>query len=270
MSCRICASHMSQFGEALVLNKYKARYFRCDYCGFMQPEEPHWLDEAYSSAITASDVGLVGRNSALASVTQLVLLALFDTRAQYLDYGGGYGLFVRQLRDMGFDFYRFDKYCENIFAQGFDAPLSETGLPAPTEPYELTTAFELFEHLVNPVIEMEQIATFSQNILFSTTLLPVVPPRLDSWWYYGLEHGQHVALYTKKSLSILAERNRMYFSSNGNSLHLFSRKPVPPAVFSLVTRYSLGIIASVPLLLLRRKRSLTLPDYEKITGRRLV
>jgi hypothetical protein len=261
---------MALFDETVVLNRYNARYFRCDYCGFIQPQEPHWLDEAYSDAITASDVGLVGRNSALASVTQLLLLSFFDTQSKYLDYGGGYGLFVRQMRDMGFDFYRFDKYCDNIFAQGFDTPLSELGLPSPTGPYELTTAFELFEHLVDPVTEMEQIAAFSKNVFFSTTLLPVVPPRLDSWWYYGLEHGQHVALYTEKSLSILAERNRMYFSSNGNSLHLFSRKPVSPAAFSLVTRYSLGIIASVPLLLLRRKRSLTLPDYERVTGQRLV
>jgi hypothetical protein len=260
---------MSQFGETVVLKKHRTLYFRCTYCGFIQPEDPHWLSEAYSDAITASDVGLVGRNSALASVTQLLLLTLFETRTKYLDYGGGYGLFVRQMRDMGFDFYRFDKYCENIFAQGFDAPLDAVHFPAADTPYELTTAFELFEHLIDPVVEMEHLTTFSKNIFFSTTLLPPSPPALGSWWYYGLEHGQHVALYTKKSLEILAERSRMHFSSNGNALHLFSSKPVSSTAFSLVTRYSLGIVASVPLMLLRRKQSLTLTDYERVTGKRL-
>ena len=39
---------------------------------------------------------------------------------KFLDYGGGYGILVRLMRDVGYDFYWFDKYSQNIFAKGFE------------------------------------------------------------------------------------------------------------------------------------------------------
>ncbi len=50
-------------------------------------------------------------------------------------------MFVRLMRDNGFDFYRSDRQCENLFAKGFEASLDVS--PS----YELLTAFEVFEHL---------------------------------------------------------------------------------------------------------------------------
>jgi hypothetical protein len=40
--------------------------------------------------------------------------------------------------------------------------------------------------------------------MFSTLLVPEPAPKLEDWWYYGLEHGQHIAFYTRKSLAVLA------------------------------------------------------------------
>lgn len=269
MPCKICTSHMTLFGEGTVLGRHAVEYFRCDYCGFIQPEAPYWLDEAYREAITASDVGLVSRNSVFASVTQAVILSSFRSGGKFLDYGGGYGLFVRMLRDMGFDFYRLDKFCANLFAQGFDADAVQIPDDLTPPQFELTTAFEVFEHLVDPISEIESMLQFSQNILFSTLLVPMAPPRLDDWWYYGLEHGQHVALYTRKSLAILAERFQLNFYTNTRSLHLLTPKNVSPLVFNMATRYSVAIALNLPTMLIRRRHSLTMRDYQRVTGKAL-
>ena len=121
MNCRICRSETRSIGRALVLGKHRVEYFACETCGFVQTEEPHWLAEAYTEAITSQDIGLVGRNVQFAGLMRQVLPVFFDHHAQFVDYGGGYGMFVRLMRDYGFDFFRYDTYCQNIFAKGFEA-----------------------------------------------------------------------------------------------------------------------------------------------------
>jgi 2-polyprenyl-3-methyl-5-hydroxy-6-metoxy-1,4-benzoquinol methylase len=140
MNCKICASSSTFFANAKLLNKYDVDYFKCTDCGFVQTEDPYWLAEAYSEAIAGSDIGLVTRNMNLSACAQLLIEQYFNSDGKFLDYGGGYGLFVRLMRDAGFNFYWSDKFCKNLFAQGFeDNGKSE---------YELVTAFELLEHLV--------------------------------------------------------------------------------------------------------------------------
>jgi hypothetical protein len=47
---------------------------------------------------------------------------MFDANNRFIDYGGGYGLFVRLMRDAGFDYYWFDKFCDNVLSKGFEHP----------------------------------------------------------------------------------------------------------------------------------------------------
>src|ERR1043166_4375917 len=142
--CRVCGESSSAFGKAVVLRRYPVQYFRCERCGFIQTEEPYWLNEAYASPIADIDIGVVSRGFTMAKTAASVILALFDCNRQFVDYGGGYGLFVRVMRDAGFDFYNFDKYSPNLFARTFEA------VEKPDRPYELATAFEVFEHLPRP------------------------------------------------------------------------------------------------------------------------
>jgi hypothetical protein len=44
------------------------------------------------------------------NVTTTLIYFLFNTKGQFLDYGVGYGVFVRLMRDIGFDYYWQDKY----------------------------------------------------------------------------------------------------------------------------------------------------------------
>src|SRR5437764_1504467 len=106
MLCNICEHDSRPFATAKLLHQYDVQYYRCVECGFVQTETPYWIDEAYTDPINESDVGLVSRNISFSRVTSFVISAFFDADARFMDYGGGYGLFVRLMRDMGFDFYR--------------------------------------------------------------------------------------------------------------------------------------------------------------------
>jgi hypothetical protein len=260
VKCKICSYNSQQFAEARVLDKYNVRYFRCPHCGFIQTEAPYWLEEAYSQKITDSDIGLVNRNLYLARTSRVLVSTLFDTEARFLDYGGGYGLFVRIMRDSGFDFYLWDKYSStNLFAQGFEAELNDQ------DDYELVTAFEVFEHFLDPLEDIRQALTFSKDIFFSTQLVPPNVPQPGEWWYYGLEHGQHVSLYTSGSLVALAKRLDLNFLTNGRSLHLLTGRNVSPALFRFILR---GRVTRL-LDSLINKDSLLARDYYQLTGREL-
>jgi hypothetical protein len=42
--------------------------------------------------------------------------------------------------------------------------------------------------------------------LFFTEPLPIPAPPIADWWYYGPEHGQHIAFFTREALQQLAAR----------------------------------------------------------------
>ena len=258
--CKICGCISLPFGSASLIEKYEILYYQCSTCGFVQTESPYWLDEVYTEAINDSDIGLVGRNLTQLQITHALLALFFQGDGTFVDYGGGYGLFVRLMRDKGFDFYRYDTYCENLFAKGFDAAMP------PVASYELLTAFEVFEHLVDPLPEIEKMLHFSRTVFFSTELLPQTNPKPGEWWYYGLEHGQHVSLYTRRSLEIVADKLGLTYYTNGTSLHLLTEKKLNSRLFSFISHYKVAVIVN----LFHKRASLLAMDYEKITGHGLV
>ncbi|HIO85107.1 MAG TPA: glycosyl transferase group 1, partial [Candidatus Nitrosopelagicus sp.] len=112
--------------------------------------------------INKSDTGMIMRNYWFRNVTATIIFFLFDHKGKFFDYGGGYGIFVRLMRDTGFDFYWQDKHTENLFARGFEFTDTENNL------VELLTCFEAFEHFVEPAAELEKLLSVSRNILLST------------------------------------------------------------------------------------------------------
>lgn len=252
--CRVCGSCTEAFDEARLLGKYSVKYFLCPSCGFVQTETPYWLDEAYSDAILDADIGLSSRNVWLSGKVPVILSLCLPRCESFLDYGGGYGMFVRLMRDAGFPFEWFDKYCENLFAKGFEKS---------KDSYDLVTAFELVEHLPNPLEEFREILSCGENFLFMTELLPDPPPKVSDWWYYGTYGGQHIAFYTPKSLQYIAEKFQRHYVGCGN-LHLFSRQAVSQKKFWFSVRF-----APIINRLLRRP-SLLFSDYQGITGEKIM
>ena len=143
MHCRVCNAQANHFARAKILSKYEIEYFRCCDCQFIQTEEPYWIEEAYNHAIIRSDVGLVSRNLKLARITSRVLNVLFPKAKSCIDYGGGFGLLTRLMRDLGHNFSHYDPMAENLFAQGFQA--------SDKDRFDLLTAFEVWEHLAEPI-----------------------------------------------------------------------------------------------------------------------
>jgi len=221
MKCLICSHHSSPLFEGVITLKHQVQYYQCGNCGFIQTEKPYWLDEAYKKAITSTDIGLLSRNIYLADVVLKLVVEHFDSKKKFLDFGGGYGILVRLLRDHGLDFYRQDIYCENLFAQGHDI----TDLDEHDYHFELVTCSEVFEHIDGPAKLMEQLLGYADNILVTTLLVPEnTYQSTDDWWYFSPETGQHISFYTKHALEILAKEFGLNLYSNGSDLHLFSRK----------------------------------------------
>jgi hypothetical protein len=259
MECKICLFSVTSIGVGTVLQKYQVQYFRCDHCGFIQTETPYWLSEAYSETIARSDIGLIGRNLKVANITAVMISAFFDSKSRFLDYGGGNGMFVRLMRDKGFDFFWQDCYTVNQFARGFESKDSDG--------YQLVTAFEVFEHLEDPLSEIQKMLLYSDSILFSTTLVPTHHPSPGNWWYYTLDTGQHIALYSKESLDEVAKKFDLRLYSNGRSLHLLTKKKLLGLLFFI---FSIGPIASFFWKFFSiGKKSLLERDYSQITGTKL-
>jgi len=254
--CKICNATSAPFATGRILNKYEIRYFRCEECGLVQTEEPYWLAESYTEAIHASDLGLVTRSVSLSWTSEVIISTLFNPGGRFVDYGGGYGIYVRLMRDAGFDFRRYDKYCENLFAQGFDIT------PEDQCEFELLTAFEVLEHLPDPGKELGRMLQMTSNIFFSTVLIPFHdPPRPGDWWYYGMDHGQHIAFYTRESFARLAKRSELHFYSTG-TLHLLTKKRIPEALFRLLCD---GRVSRLVELLLPNRRPLLESDFQRLT-----
>jgi hypothetical protein len=228
MTCKICQQKMDEVFNALVLGKYQVRYHHCPHCGFLQTEDPFWLDEAYKEPINAEDTGLLTRNMFFSNTTALLLFFLFDKDKKFLDYAGGFGVFTRLMRDIGFDFYWHDPFTTNLLARGFE-------LNDAAEQVELLTTFESFEHFRDPVAELQKMLAYSSNILFSTCLTPSPVPPSD-WWYYQFEHGQHISFYSKQSLLHLAQKHGLHFYSH-NFLHLLTKKKLPDSVIRWMFRF---------------------------------
>lgn len=222
MFCNICDNKMELVFNSRILHKYDVDYYSCGVCHFLCTEKPYWLDEAYSSSINLQDTGLIGRNIKLSKISSVYTYFCAD-HLKCLDYGGGYGIFTRMMRDIGFDFYWFDPFTPNLFARGFEYHV-DTAKTEPKSKFGVLTSFEAFEHFTKPTEELEKMSVLSDNILFTTQLFKAGKiPELDEWWYYGREHGQHIAFYTQETLKIWGHKHGFQLYSNGRDTHLFSK-----------------------------------------------
>lgn len=258
MLCKICNSPVREIFSSKVLNKYIVSYYICDACGFIQTEEPYWLIEAYTDAINIYDTGIISRNISLSKTTSIILYYFFDKKAIYLDYAGGYGIFTRLMRDMGFNFYWIDPYAPNLAARGFEYH-NDCGS------VELITSFESFEHFKEPLKEIENMLKISRNILFSTNLLPSPVPGPKDWWYYGQEHGQHISFYSLKTLQFLSMKYNLNLYSF-NNIHLLTTKRINTSLLRILRRFN-----NVSLYLIRKNmNSLTFSDMEKLKSYNII
>jgi hypothetical protein len=258
VACKICSSPTQKLFNKKVLGKYPTDYYQCTHCGFLQIVDHPWLSEAYTSAITTLDIGLIQRNLDYAPKIMALIDHVIKSNNRFLDYGGGYGLFVRLMRDKGYDYFRYDKYCENLFADYFDYDIEEK-----KQAFDLVTAFEVFEHIPDPRHELETMMQLSDNLFFSTELLPQKKEDIQNWWYISPEIGQHISFYSRESLALLAKSYGFYYHTDGKFFHFFTKKKINPALFNMLTQRRVSKL----LQLVKRKKSLLQDDYDMILNK---
>ncbi|MBW4580197.1 MAG: class I SAM-dependent methyltransferase [Tildeniella nuda ZEHNDER 1965/U140] len=253
--CPICFGNQHPCFQETILRKYRIDYFYCDLCGLLQTEDPYWLNEAYKSAVSSADTGLIQRNILLSKLLSCVLFFLCDRQGKYLDIGGGYGILTRLLRDVGFDAYWSDPHCENLFAQGFEAS-------AVSAPYDAVTAFEVLEHIHNPLEFVQESIkeTSTSTIIFSTELFDTSPPKPDSWYYYAFNTGQHISFYQHKTLVYLAKTLSLSLLSCG-SFHILTAQEMSPFFFRLINSRFIKLLEHY---VRKKMTSKTLMDHEKL------
>lgn len=252
LACRCCNAPSAAVFSGMLLGR-RVAYFECSVCGYVQSEEPYWLDEAYKEAINVSDTGIVARNQSNAQIVLATLVALRKLSGTVVDCAGGYGLLVRMLRDFGVDALWSDQYCQNLVARGFE----HQGQKA-----DLVTGFEVLEHYVSPMAELDRLLTVAPNILLSTEIMQHPTPKPEEWWYYGQEHGQHIGFFRIKTLEHMAKSRGKYFISNGTSYHLISDEPVNPVLWRSFMRMN----RLMPFYVRRRLKSRIRPDNTLMAG----
>jgi hypothetical protein len=260
MNCSICGTVMVKTFEALVLSRHKVAFHHCGQCGFLCTEEPYWLDEAYKSAIAYSDTGIIARNLRIAQMLSGVLyFALGDYGfGKWLDYGGGHGVLTRLMRDRGFDFYWHDPYAENVFTRGFEHRTDRV--------YDGITAIEVLEHMADPVSFVAQAlgSTQARTLILTTETYAGPPPAPQSWWYYGLDTGQHIAFFQRRTLKLLAERFGLRCFSAGN-VHVFTQRSLRPGALKVACSALAPLLDGVARM---RMKSRTRSDHEKLAQHR--
>ncbi|TGN18297.1 class I SAM-dependent methyltransferase [Leptospira idonii] len=278
MDCRLCGSSTEKKFRGRILNKYEIDYHRCTSCDLIQTESYFWLEEAYKDSIAITDTGILERNFILAERVLAVLTAISSSfrffsvwtklpfflvkrilsrilkpyLSPILDFGGGYGIMVRMLRDIGLDAYWSDPYSQNLVAKGFESSQKK---------YPALIAFEVLEHFSEPRQQIDSIMRLYDPdvFLFSTLLYGDTIPD-SSWWYYGFETGQHIAFYNRTTLEKLAEIYNRKIYSFSPDFHVMSKIDLDEKSISY-------ILERLPDLLIRLKskyRSKVISDFESL------
>lgn len=222
--------------ESRVLGKHKAEYFLDRATGYIFAKQPYWLDEAYSDAIAVTDTGILDRNLRNIRVCSEIFDRISAGGAGFrgVDLGAGYGVFVRGMRDAGFDFSWHDPYAANLMARGFEA--------APGR-YDAAVAFEVLEHTTNPLQFLKAIREkfdFSHLLFSATCFDPEDIPGLD-WWYWAFETGQHVSFFSRKTLDFIAASLDMRVAHLDADIYLMYDPARPGDIVAATARRGGGI-----------------------------
>ena len=214
--CLICDSQRELLFEIRVLGKYQAEYCRCTNCHFVSCVNPFWLQESFTSNLNDLDIGSVDRCLIVADFVESYIRSVKIRTARFLDWGGGYGLLARIMRDRGLDFSSHDIYARPLFVEPTEILESET--------FELVTLSEVVLHLTDPIPVFTKILESTNTVVFTAVIAPDIIP-ID-WWYLMPDTGHHVAIYHRETLQALARRLGVQLTTDGRFFHVLHREDI--------------------------------------------
>jgi SAM-dependent methyltransferase len=232
LACPVCREACSLFdvvdfnksceeatGKWLKIMGVPVYYARCINCGFcFAPEFSSWsADEfaiwIYNDEYVLVDPDYIEKRPRANAVNLLAMFPDLPEFVKHLDYGGGNGLLANLLRKSNWNSISYD-------------PLANKGVDIDNfGKFDLISAFEVFEHVPDTqklISDLRSLLSFNGLILFSTLLSDgnICPGQRLNWWYASPRNG-HISLYSRKSLSILAQNNNWSFGSFSEGFHAF-------------------------------------------------
>lgn len=192
---------------------------KCGQCGFAFVEKP-WTDfsriydgEYYKGRgsdprvdyeFEFNNPGKTVRAYEWAGIERAVR-SLSPGHGKWLDYGSGNGGLVRHLRSAGHrEAYGFDEGAWSATARAAGIPiLDRDGLEGHAGTFDVITAIEVLEHLVDPLDALRRLRRMARPgaLLFVTTGNAARAPRELCDWRY-VEPEIHVSYFTPRSLAL--------------------------------------------------------------------
>jgi hypothetical protein len=217
-------------------------YLKCPGCASLQTASHYWVHEAYTHSLSLSDTGAAQR--VLSNLAISYSIAKLFNLKNVIDFGGGDGFLCRLLRDYEINCFVKDTYAVPIYAQAFTSP----NFASP----DMVTAFEVFEHFVDPMLEIDQLFSLNPKVILLSTNL--YTNELSDWWYLSPETGQHLFFYSRKALDFIANKYGYDFVVSGgvivffrkNMLTLMKRICVRFFLSYRVSRVVLALLSFVP------------------------
>lgn len=232
IECRLCGAPATLAFARPADDGTTIRCFACTSCRSLQTEAPYWLAEVYAASSSASRLDIDTSAVERCLFNRIVVAFLWklggfaNGRDRLLDWGGGPGLFVRLLRDVGIDAYLYDKYARNHFATGFFRD-NDTR-------YSFVTAFEVFEHFPEPAKDLEAIFALDAAFLLISTA-PFTGQGHD-WAYLGPPKSEHVFFYSDEALELIGRRFGYQVMRMPQAITLFHQPRISRTRLQLVAR----------------------------------
>jgi len=260
--CPICKTDGGKIFQGKIIRKYVIQYYQCPKCAFVYTEKPYWIEEAYRESITSVDTGIMQRNVDNVLMVNILVKNFFACDKVFLDYGGGYGIFTRMMRDIGYNWLWYDRFSRNYLARGFEYKNNQK--------IELITAFELFEHFEKPMEEIKNLFGISDSILFTTLLYDDERryKKFRDWWYYVPETGQHISFYSKVTLDYIAKKFDVNYYKISEELHLFTKKKIERKKLDVLINGKYAWIIQMLLYHKGRKKGRAMADMNYVLKKR--
>jgi SAM-dependent methyltransferase len=227
VECRLCGSASTAYAGSATGRKSGRRFElrRCSSCSFAFVAEP-WLDYAeiydegyYRGQGADPSVDYAGeaedpertvrRHEWRGVLARVRSLADAGPATEWLDYGCGMGGLVSHLRREGLDgAVGFEQgWCAAQLAARGVPHITEDELPAHAGTFDVVTAIEVIEHVVDPVAELRKVRALMRpgGLLFLTTGNPApFRDRLASWRYVVPE--VHISFFEPQTLAMALDR----------------------------------------------------------------